>query len=70
VPYQLHCCAQAASEEDELDTTLEELDEDGREEEVDGADEVGVVPEHTLPLIVGISALPPFLFSWKPKLVV
>jgi hypothetical protein len=79
VPYQLHCCKHAIAE---LDDRIDELttdeddgldDEDtGTDEGVDeGADEeVGGVPEHTVPLTVGLSSAPPFLFNWKPKLTV
>jgi hypothetical protein len=82
VPYQLHCCTQAALVEEELtDDGVADLDDedtdDGvaeRDEEAteadDGATEDVVPPEHTVPLTVGLSSAPPFLFNWKPKLTV
>ncbi len=56
--------------DDELgvDDGTEELGTDDEDGADDGADEV-VVPEQTTPLMVGCSSAPPFLFSWKPKLV-
>jgi len=80
VPYQLHCCTQLALVEEELiDDGVDDLDEeetdDGTDEGVDdleddateeGAEEA---PPQTVPLIVGRSRVPPFLFNWKPKLV-
>jgi len=61
---------QDCSELDELDTVSDD-DEllRGTEEDETGPDD-DVLPEQTLPLIAGISAEPPFLFTWKPKLAV
>lgn len=71
LPYQLHCCTQDCKldELEELKTGADDDDLEGADDEVDGADEVGV-PLHTAPLIVGISAAAPFLFNWKPKVAV
>ena len=62
MPYQLHCSPET------IGALLL-----GREELVtgtlDGAAElVGWLPEQMLPLNVGISAEPPRLSTWKPKL--
>jgi hypothetical protein len=84
VPYQLHCCTQAALVEEELtddgvadlDDTDEGVDErddgaidEGVDDRDDGAtDEEAEPPEQAAPLTVGRSSAPPFLFNWKPKL--
>lgn len=79
MPYQLHCWVQDCNELDELETVIDEeelLGTDDEEELLLGTedDDTGpedeVLPEQTLPLMVGISAEPPFLFIWKPKLTV
>jgi hypothetical protein len=75
VPYQLHCCAHTIAElDDPIEEELPTEDDDGLEDddtttgtEEGVEDEVGV-PEQMLPLTVGISAVEPFLFNWKPKL--
>jgi hypothetical protein len=71
LPYQLHCSRHAlrllleelTTEDDDLED--DDTDDGGVE---DGTDEDATLPEHTVPLMVGTSAAPPFLFSWKPKL--
>jgi hypothetical protein len=76
VPYQLHCDTAAAQEDsallDEMDTTLDELDGGvllGAELELEGVDDTELVePEHTLPVIAGISAVEPCLSPCTPKL--
>jgi hypothetical protein len=77
VPYQLHCWPEITLDwllddialDDELEIVAELLDKDTLlerdEDEMLLADEV--VPLHGLPLIVGISAAPPFLLTWKPN---
>ena len=76
LPYQLHCSRQTPKlllVELATEETEEDLDEDdtGTEETTDDATEEAteeVAPEHTVPLMVGVSRAPPFLLSWKPKL--
>ena len=72
VPYQLHCCTQAALVEEELtDDGVADLDDEDTDDGVDdlddgatedGAEEETGPPEHTAPFIVGRSSAPPFLF--------
>jgi hypothetical protein len=67
VPYQLHCWPPLLGTLELLATGLELLDTGGT---LDGADElVTTVPEQMLPVMLGISVAPPFLSTWKPKLV-
>lgn len=79
MPYQLHCCcAHAIAElDDPIDDPIEDElpteDDDGRDDDdttgtEDGAEDEAGVPEQTVPFMVGISAVAPFLFNWKPKL--
>ena len=70
MPYQLHCCAQACKLLDEPIDDDEGLDDETTGTEDGVEEDVGGVPEHTVPLIVGLSSAPPFLFNWKPKLIV
>lgn len=79
MPYQLHCWVQDCNELDELETVIDDdelLGTDDEEELLLGTedDDTGpedeVLPEQTLPLMVGISAEPPFLLIWKPKVAV
>ena len=71
LPYQLHCSRQTPKlllVELATEETEEDLDEDdtGTEETTDDATEEAteeVVPEHTVPLMVGVSRAPPFLLS-------
>jgi hypothetical protein len=65
LPYQLHCCTQDWG--DELERLEGIDDEDGREEEVAGAELAAL---HRVPLRAGISIAAPFLFNWKPKVAV
>lgn len=78
LPYQLHCSRQTPKlllielATDETEEDREEDDTGTTEEATDDATEEAtdeVVPEHTVPLMVGDSIAPPFLLSWKPKLV-
>lgn len=65
MPYQLHCWPPLLGALELLTTGVELLDTAGT---LDGADElVTAVPEQILPVTVGISPLPPFLSTWKPK---
>ena len=61
MPYQLHCWVQDCNELDELETVIddEELLLGTEDDDTGPADEL---PEQMLPLMVGISAEPPFLF--------
>lgn len=79
MPYQLHCCKQLALVEEELtddgatDEGVDERDDGATDEGVDdredgATDEEAEPPEQTVPLTVGRSSAPPFLFNWKPKL--
>lgn len=54
------------TDEREDDTT--ELGVDERDDDI--AEAELPAPPHTLPFTVGSSIAPPFLFNWKPKLVV
>lgn len=70
MPYQLHCCPPLLIKlELELPITGAELLE--REElmvgTLEGAAELTEAPEQILPVNVGISAVPPRLSTWKPK---
>lgn len=62
VPYQLHCWPLVLGAEDELGALLA-----GALLLTLGAEELVVLPEHTAPFTVGLSAEPPFLSTWKPK---
>ena len=66
VPYQLHCWTQLLTLlADEL--TVDEREDDAIELGVDERDEIAdaelPAPPHTLPLTVGCSSAPPFLFN-------
>lgn len=68
MPYQLHCCTQLIAELDEPIDELTTDEDDGLDDEDTGTDEgadedAGGVPEHTVPLMVGLSSAPPFLFN-------
>ncbi len=70
MPYQLHCCVHDCNELDELETVIDEEELLlGTEDDETGPDDE-VLPEQTLPPMAGISAEPPFLFTWKPKVIV
>lgn len=40
----------------------------GTDDDDDAGTDDAPLPEQTAPLIVGVSAAPPFLFTWNPKL--
>lgn len=74
VPYQLHCDTAAHWDAwllEEMDTTLDELERGvllGAElDEVVGTELLLVTLEQTLPVMVGISAVLPFLLPCTPK---
>lgn len=63
-------------EEELTDDGVADLDDEDTEDGVadldeadEGATEEVVPPAQTVPLTVGLSSAPPFLFNWKPKLV-
>ena len=70
MPYQLHCCPALLLPDDEL---IELARDDGAMLWLDAllegelltlvAEELLLPPEHTAPFNVGVSALPPFLFT-------
>ena len=78
MPYQLHCCTQLALVEEELtDDGVADLDDEDTDDGVADLDEEDIdegveepPPLHTVPLTVGRSSAPPFLFTWKPTVAV